>query len=355
MVKFLKNKQSLFWAGLLFAQFLLFFLLSKSSFAIAIAEFIFHKIKPIQQFIFSKILFSFGDLFYVLLIVLLSFSIIKILKKERRKQHIIRILVFLNLFYFIYQISWGMLYFQKPIIDKLPKTEASLKEIKQLTLHYIYLTNKARKQLPEDQFGIYNIKNINLIENNILVSQKSIPKQFNRMPVLNINNFKTSIFGHLINYTGILGYYNPFTSEAQYNQYLPNTYIPFTLAHESSHQLGFAREQEANFIGYIICENSKNTDLQYSAYLYTSKSLLNYLLEKDPEFAGQAMMFFSEKVKKDLANNKRFLLQHSGFLERFFNISNDLFLKSNQQEGAITYSYFIDLLVRYKRGKAWYK
>ena len=152
-----------------------------------------------------------------------------------------------------------------------------------------------------------------------------------------------------MNYSGILGYYNPFTTEAQYNQNLPSTYIPFTLAHESSHQLGFAREQEANFIGYIICENSKNLELQYSAYLYTTKSLLRFLLQNNPEFAGQAMLFFSEKVKKDLVNDKKFALEHSGFLEEFFHLSNDLFLKSNQQEGAITYSYFIDLLVKYKR------
>ena len=257
--------------------------------------------------------------------------------------------MFLNLIYFIYQISWGLLYFQKPIIDKLPQKEASLREIKQLTLQYISLANKVRKQLPEDQNGVYKISNLNNIKKNISLGQSLIPKDFFNKEISSHRNFKTSLFGYLMNYTGILGYYNPFTSEAQYNQHLPNTYIPFTLAHESSHQLGFAREQEANFIGYLICENSKNIELQYSAYLYTSKSLLKYLLKKDPEFAGQALLFFSEKVKKDMANDKEFALQHSGLLEDFFHYSNDLFLKSNQQEGAITYSYFIDLLIRYKR------
>ena len=53
------------------------------------------------------------------------------------------------------------------------------------------------------------------------------------------------MFGIIGNYVGFQGYYNPFTTEAQYNAELPNTYIPFTLSHESAHQLGFAREQEA--------------------------------------------------------------------------------------------------------------
>lgn len=346
--KFLSNIK--FWAGLLFAQFLLFYLFSKSSIAISIAECFFQNIKPIQELFFSKIPFSVGDLIYISLFLTLFFFIFNILKKKDKKTNINRLLILLNIFYFIYQLSWGLLYFRTPIIEQLPKKEVTLEEIKELTLHYIYLTNTTRKQLPEDQNGIYKIKNINSIKEKILTSRQLIPTQFNRSTHLsNISNLKPSLFGSIMNYTGILGYYNPFTSEAQYNQHLPNTYIPFTLAHESSHQLGFAREQEANFIGYIICENSNNIELQYSAYLYTSKSLLKYLLKKDPEFAGQAILFFSEKVKKDMANDKEFALQHSSSLEDFFHLSNDLFLKSNQQEGAVTYSYFIDLLVKYKR------
>ena len=78
---------------------------------------------------------------------------------------------------------------------------------------------------------------------------------------------------------------------------------------------------------------------------------MKFLLQNNPEFAGQAMLFFSEKVKKDIANDKKFAVEHSGIIEDFFHVSNDLFLKSNQHEGAITYSYFIDLLIRYNRNQ----
>jgi len=47
-------------------------------------------------------------------------------------------------------------------------------------------------------------------------------------------------------------------------------------------------------------------------------------------------------------NERKFIAEHQGYLNDFFGFTNNLFLKSNQQEGAITYSYFIDLLVRYK-------
>ena len=54
-------------------------------------------------------------------------------------------------------------------------------------------------------------------------------------------------------------------------------------------------------------------------------------------------------MKRDRQREKDFITQNQGLLNDLFSIANDLFLKSNQQEGSVTYSYFIDLLVRYER------
>ena len=131
-----------------------------------------------------------------------------------------------------------MLYFQKPLYDK-NKVEISTKELEKLTLKYIALTNQERKKIETKH--VFKIKNIEVLKSSILHSQKRLPKEYYPFKTSNIDNFKTSLFNPLISYTGILGYYNPFTTEAQYNAELPNTYIPFTLSHESAHQLVFAR------------------------------------------------------------------------------------------------------------------
>ena len=242
-----------------------------------------------------------------------------------------------------------MLYFQKPLYDK-NKVEISPKELEKLTLKYIALTNQERKKI-ETKY-VFKIKNIEVLKSNILHSQKRLPKEYYPFKTSNIDNFKESLFNPLISYTGILGYYNPFTTEAQYNAELPHTYIPFTLSHESAHQLGFAREQEANFIGFLICKNSDNSELKYSAYLYATKSLVNALRNTNPEFAAQATLFLSQEVKNDLKNEQLFKEKNDSFITEIFYFTNDIFLKSNQQEGSITYSYFIDLLVLYERRKA---
>ncbi len=336
-----------FWAGILLAQFLLFFILSKLQFFVRLVDIFFEWQKTFHQSIFLKIPFSVGDVFYVLLIGFFIFIIVGIFRK--RNKYLLTGLISLNILYFAYQFLWGLLYFQTPLIEKLPKEEITLEETKKLTESYLQKCIEARKEVSEDENGVFKITDFKRIEKEISQRQKQIPQPFNTKKVTNIDNFKESLFSPLMGYSGILGYYNPFTSEAQYNAELPDSYKPFTLAHESAHQLGFAREQDANFIGYLIGIQSKNPEVAYPTKYYVLKSLLHSLVEKHPEYVQKIQDSYSPAMKRDRDAEKRYVEKHQGLLEVFFGFTNDLFLKSNQQEGSVTYSYFVNLLVRYER------
>lgn len=243
-----------------------------------------------------------------------------------------------------------MLYFQTPIIKKLEKQEKpSLDKAKKLALIYLEKCKVTRKLVPEDKNGIFVVKDVKPIEQQILLQQQKLPQYISDKKASSINSIKPSLFKRVMNFTGILGYYNPFTAEAQYNSQLPSSFIPFTLAHETSHQLGFAREQEANFIGYLVGIHSENLELRYSTEYFTLKSLLRFIVEDDPNFVKSVIRNYSEGMKKDRLYEKNFIMRHQGWLDDFFGFTNNLFLKSNQQEGAITYSYFIDLLLNYEQ------
>lgn len=346
MVKSYHKKR--FWAGILLAQFLLFFIFSKLKFAVSFFENLFEIQKKIHQLLFAWIPFSIGDVIYVLFGIFLVYLIIKLFRKKTRNNALLNILIVLNITYFIYQIFWGMLYFQTPINSKLPKTAITLEKRKALALDYLEKAKATRKLVQEDKDGVFMIKDLKSIEKEILQQQKKLPNFITNKQTDNINSFKPSLFENVMSFTGILGYYNPFTAEAQYNTELPSSYLPFTLAHESSHQLGFAREQEANFIGYLIGTNSTNTELKYSTEYFTLKSLLNSIIYEDEKFVKNILDRYSDEMKRDRLNEKKFISEHQGLLNDFFGFTNNLFLKSNQQEGSVTYSYFIDLLVRYK-------
>lgn len=243
-----------------------------------------------------------------------------------------------------------MLYFQTPILKKLTsQNEPTVEKAKILALKYLQKCKETRKLTKEDKNGIFIITNLKSVQEEILYRQTLLPENISSKKTPGINSLKPSLFKNIMNFTGILGYYNPFTAESQFNSQLPNTLIPFTSAHESSHQLGFAKEQEANFVGYLIGINSKNSELRYSTEYFTLKSLLNYIADKDPEFVKNVLRNYSSEMKRDRAYEKTFILKHQGLLDDFFGFTNNIFLKSNQQEGSVTYSYFIDLLLNYEK------
>lgn len=337
-----------FWAAVLVVQILLFYILSKIQTAVSFFENFFEFQKRVHLILFAWIPFSIGDIIYVLAGIYVLILFFKTFKKRTRNGALLRILILVDLFYFIYQIFWGMLYFQTPLITKLPETEITIDKRKSLALEYLQKAKATRELVREDQNGVFILNDIAAVQNEILKNQNKLPAFITDKKSYNVNSFKSSLFSEFMSFTGILGYYNPFTAEAQYNNNLPSSYLPFTISHESSHQMGFAREQEANFVGYLIGVSSQNTDLRYSTEYFTLKSLLNSIVQDDKEFVKFVLDNYSEGMKRDRLHEKQFVMQHQGLMTDFFGFTNNLFLKSNQQEGTVTYSYFVDLLVRYK-------
>ncbi|MBD5451031.1 MAG: DUF3810 domain-containing protein [Lachnospiraceae bacterium] len=99
----------------------------------------------------------------------------------------------------------------------------------------------------------------------------------------------------------IMGYYFPFSLEANINSVMYITNVPSTVCHELAHTKGFINEDDANMIGYLACVQSDDVFLQYCGYL----SVLNYVnndfynsIHKDKELY-QSHIPVSDLVAKD--------------------------------------------------------
>ena len=126
-----------FWAGILLAQFLLFYMASKVDSVIGIFKIFFEIQKRGHQQLFAWVPFSIGDVFYIVIIGFLISSLIQVIRKKERSRKWVKILMLFNILYFAYQIFWGMLYFQKPLRDQLPEKDLQVEEMKILTLKYL--------------------------------------------------------------------------------------------------------------------------------------------------------------------------------------------------------------------------
>lgn len=341
-------RKSIIWTTILVVQIVLYQLASRITYTIHFYEWFFEVQKKAHQTLFSWINFSFGDLLYCILFIILIIRVTQLFIKKKRRKAITSILIILNIIFFLYQIFWGMLYFQKPLLYQFNQNKVSLESRKKLALKYLELCKDTREKVEQDNRNIFTISSINTISKDIIAQQALLPSEISQKSTPYVISIKPSLFGEIMNFTGILGYYNPFTAEAQVNFNLPSTMIPFTLAHESAHQLGFAREQEANFIAYLIGKDSSNISIRYSTQYFTLKSLLNSIIWEDEVFVEKLLNQYSEGMKNDRKAEKEFILKHQGWLDQVFSVTNDIFLKTNQQEGSITYSYFVELLVKYE-------
>ena len=78
---------------------------------------------------------------------------------------------------------------------------------------------------------------------------------------------KPVMLSEAMSYTHITGVYTYFTGEANINVHFPDYTIPYTAAHELAHQRGIAREDEANFVAFLVCAESDDPYIRYSGYL----------------------------------------------------------------------------------------
>ncbi len=151
-------------------------------------------------------------------------------------------------------------------------------------------------------------------------------------------------------YTHISGVYTFMTGESNVNTNYPDFLMPFTMAHEMAHQRGIAREDEANFVAFLVCIGSDDAYLRYSGYA----NMINYLnsaLSKANSDMYKQFILYSLPIEL----SKEFV-QYSEFFDKYRDSTasevtgtvNNAFLQSQgQQSGTKSYGLVVDLAVAY--------
>ncbi len=160
----------------------------------------------------------------------------------------------------------------------------------------------------------------------------------------------------------IMGYYFPFSMEANYNRDMYITNMPVTMCHELSHLKGNIYEDEANFIGYLACVDSEDKLFRYSAYL----SVIGYINSDFKKAVGADSEEYkkhpaiSEKVKQDrvfLTEEAWAQVEETSLLNtETVQKASNAFLETNLMvngvsQGIISYSEVVQRLLEYYEGK----
>ncbi len=228
--------------------------------------------------------------------------------------------------------------------------EVKTYELFETTLYVQDEVNVLADKLQRDENGVSH-SGYTLDEISALVS-KSYNKVKEKYPFF--YNFESRAKPVLSSYTmsdmGITGIYTYFTGEANINMSYPDYSTVFVVAHELAHQRGINRENEANFMAFLVCIASDNDFLRYSGYLYLYEYLASALNRTDWElYAGIADNLSPLALNDIRASNEITKLHRSSPLYKFMQNLNNAYLKANGTDGVVSYGYVVKLAVAYYR------
>lgn len=307
----------------------------------------------------SRILpFSLGDLFYIALIVLLIVTIVRIIRDLVLKQYrkgfrsalsiILSVQVLLILFY----TFWGMNYFRVPAAQRLglQDTSYTFPELEKVTAMLIDSANHNRSLLSSNELGRQNGEIFRISAE----AMGGLPQQYSAVNTALLRT-KNSLFSLILNHIGTAGYYNPFTAEAQLNSEMPVYTRPFSACHEMAHQLGFNREDEANFAGFIAGRSSSDRLLRYSSYYQAMQEFLLQVGRRDSLAFKSLKNRINKPVLQDLKAEREYWEKYQGKAGLLSGILYDNYLKANNQpNGLRTYNRMILLTMALYRKNGYF-
>jgi len=360
-----KNQlKSTFW--LLFVSFLLFLVGFWPHF---VEKWYSHGFYPLLgnwlRLLFGWTLFSIGDLLYfsfgAFTVVFVGKSIANICKEKLTLDAVIFIfgkgIRFFCWIYILFKLFWGMNYSRLGIEQQLgiQKHQYTKKDITSLTKLLINKTNTLRRSFPDSTLPNYSIDRL---KSEAVKSYQITNSLHSFIKYKNIS-VKESLYTPIANYIGFTGYYNPFSGEAQIRTDLPNVLTPYITCHEMAHQLGYASESEANFVGYLAASNSNDPYFKYSVYL----DLLGYALSQQfiLYVSDSSFTDFIEIVKYNKSNIDTLVKKDRKEIRNFFMMSRnnispitadlyDQYLKMNKQlSGINSYDEVLGWLIAYQK------
>lgn len=303
------------------------------------------------RFVLGIVPFSVGDILYILIPIGSIFWFIKSYKVLRKNPFIIlqKIILFITIIISSFYFLWGFNYYRVPLSKQLgwelSYTEADLefvtdKLIQEANGLHSLLSTKPEELLsfPFTQKEIYD----------------KIPQGYeiirNKFPELVLKgvSIKSSLYSKGLSYMGYSGYLNPFTGEAQVNSLAMQYSFPTVCAHEVAHQLGYASEKEANFIGFLATYHHPEPFFRYSGTLFALRYCLSEIRKSNPDNYTKKVALLREGILENYREASNFWRQYDNPLEVVFKESYDTFLKANAQAGGIqSYDYVTSLLIHY--------
>lgn len=324
-------------------------------------------IYPLYSQLWQKILtpipFSVGDVLYFILGIYLVYKYVQLYRETNkwstRLLHATKFTVkCIVVFFLAFNLSWGLNNYRIPLVSTLQlETGYTQEELISFTKRLIDKANTQQLLLTQDSTKAVVVTQ-SLQELYAAVDQGHYKagketKLYQYTP----HTVKSSLYSLPLTYMGFSGYLNPFTQEAQVNDMVPKITMIVTASHEVAHQLGYAHESDANFLGFRAAYAQDQLIYQYGATIFALRYCLNAITynENEPMMFEDLFQTIHPGVQENIMEPTVFWQSYKTITDSFFKVFYGTFLKvNNQKEGIRSYNRFVDLLINYDKQQPLY-
>ena len=307
------------------------------------SEFIYQYIFKFYSMLFSGFSIAIGDL--LVLLALISSIIYLIFFFRFKINDFINVFAVISITIFLFYSLWGLNYFKTPLLSKLDIGEIKYESLQTTLDLLIDDANEAHLILGDEDSTLENLE----FDKEKIISELKLDniKKFDKISTTKFA--KKSIIPKIFLYQGVSGYINPFTLEAIVVEEIPSIDFSITVLHEQAHQLGYAAEEDANFLAFISSINNQDPLIKYSGYVFG----LSYLLNEIQINHNDDLSSFTDKINsgiiEDINSRRKFWQKYSNnIINSLQNILYDFYLKSNNQKSGIaSYSRIVNHIINY--------
>lgn len=299
--------------------------------------------------------FSFGDLLYAAAGIFLLWKMVRWVQRWRAghsKQALLERLLQQTItgllaVYVVFQLFWGLNYNRQGIAAQLglQVLPYALRDLDILAIHL-------QERLEETSAQLDTTRRVHFDNTTYLTAaaKTAYDTALRHYPFLAYRtpSLKPSLYSGLGQYIGFTGYYNPFTAEAQIKTSIPNFLKPFVATHEIAHQLGYAKESEANFVAFLSSHRAASADVRYAVYFELFLYTLSDIRSRDTAQARKYREAAPPQVQRDLQTLAAYLERSRNPIEPYMAKFYDAYLRwNNQPKGRESYNEVVAWMVAY--------
>lgn len=302
--------------------------------------------------------FSVFEALIILLPLILFLTVFLIVRRadttEKRVRSVLSLLGAVSLIFTSYIYTLGVGYRTTPLAQRIgieDKREIDVDDLFHVTSEVVDEINSLAQSLTFSDGETHMEYDFNEMSRRLISAYDGMNREYDLL-INYPSRAKPVYFSTVMSDLGISGIYSFFTGEANVNVEYPDYTIPYTAAHELAHQRGISRENEANFVAFLVCIHSEDEYIRYSGYLSLYEYLSSALYRADPDLYYTIRGELSDIALADMrASNAVYNEHKDSILGKINDRLNDAYLKANGTEGVISYSYVVRLAVSYYQNK----